>query len=81
MEKIFIDTNLIIYTNDKRDKIKQVKAIKIITALIESRQGIISTQVMRNTEIVQLFILNTLIPVNTIPVSRYYIRFNFNLNL
>ena len=47
MGNIFIDTNIIIYANDKRDKEKQVKAIKIITGLMKSNCGTISTQVLQ----------------------------------
>jgi len=47
MDKIFIDTNIIVYANDKRDPEKQKKAIKIITRLMKSQNGAISTQVMQ----------------------------------
>ncbi len=45
MEKIFIDTNILIYANDKKDK--QKKAIKIVTDLMKSQHGTISTQVLQ----------------------------------
>ena len=47
MNKIFIDTNIIIYANDKRDKIKQDKAIKVVTELMKKEMGVISTQVLQ----------------------------------
>ena len=47
MEKIFIDTNIVVYANDKKNKKKQDKAIRIIRKLMESQQGTISTQVMQ----------------------------------
>jgi predicted nucleic acid-binding protein len=47
MYKIFIDTNIIIYANDKRDVAKQKKAIGIITSLMKNRNGTISTQVLQ----------------------------------
>ena len=47
MMKIFIDTNIIVYANDARDKVKQKKAIKIISTLMRERCGIISTQVLQ----------------------------------
>ena len=54
MNKTFIDTNIIVYANDGRDKIKQKKAIKIITELMESGQGTISTQVLQEYACVAL---------------------------
>ncbi len=47
MEKVFIDTNIIIYANDKRDKEKQTKALKVVTNLMKSNGGTISTQVLQ----------------------------------
>lgn len=47
MEKIFIDTNIVVYANDKRDPEKQKKALEVVTRLMESQQGAISTQVMQ----------------------------------
>lgn len=58
MEKIFIDTNIIIYANDKRDKKKQLKAIKLITDLIKSNNGTISTQVLQEYAYVAIKKLN-----------------------
>ncbi len=44
--KTFLDTNIFIYANDKRDAEKQRKAISVVErALIES-SGVISTQVL-----------------------------------
>lgn len=47
MTKIFIDTNIIIYANDKQDTIKQKKAINIIKDLMITKTGVISTQVLQ----------------------------------
>ncbi len=47
MNKIFIDTNIIIYANDKRDPVKQNKAIQILKNLMHQRTGTISTQVLQ----------------------------------
>lgn len=47
MENVFIDTNIIVYANDKKDKGKQDKAIKLITGLMKSNRGTISTQVLQ----------------------------------
>ena len=47
MNKIFIDTNIIVYANDKRSTRKQQKAIEIVTTLMKNRNGAISTQVLQ----------------------------------
>lgn len=54
MEKTFIDTNIIVYANDKKDNIKQKKAIRIITEFMKTGQGIISTQVLQEYAYVAL---------------------------
>jgi predicted nucleic acid-binding protein len=47
VERIFIDTNIIVYANDSRDSKKQEHAITIITELMKTGRGIISTQVLQ----------------------------------
>lgn len=47
MGKIFIDTNIIVYANDKKDEQKQQKAINIIKKLMKQGEGVISTQVLQ----------------------------------
>jgi len=47
MKKNFIDTNLIIYANDRRDAAKQKKAVALIADLMRNGTGVISTQVMQ----------------------------------
>ena len=47
MNKIFIDTNIVVYANDNRVAMKQNKAIEIIVSLMTSRTGTISTQVLQ----------------------------------
>ena len=47
MNKIFIDTNIIIYANDKRDPKKQRRALDIIKKLMQEETGVISTQVLQ----------------------------------
>jgi predicted nucleic acid-binding protein len=47
MNKIFIDTNIIVYANDKRSVGMQRKAIEIVTSLMKNRTGAISTQVLQ----------------------------------
>ena len=47
MDKIFLDTNIVVYANDKRDRYKQEKAIRLITGLMQNNRGTISTQVLQ----------------------------------
>lgn len=47
MEKVFLDTNVIIYANDERNKIKQDKALQLVTNLMKTNSGTISTQVLQ----------------------------------
>ena len=58
MEKVFIDTNILIYANDSRDRDKQQKAIQIISDLMLTGNGVISTQVMQEYANVALKKLN-----------------------
>ena len=58
MEKVFIDTNIIIYANDKRDKKKQTDALKVVTDLMKSNGGTISTQVLQEYAFAALTKLN-----------------------
>ena len=43
----FLDTNVIIYANDSRNKDKQDQAIQLVTQLMQDNNGVISTQVMQ----------------------------------
>lgn len=52
VSKIFIDTNLLVYTLDKQDEEKQVKARTIIKKIIYSHQPVISTQVIKEFYVV-----------------------------
>lgn len=52
VSKIFIDTNLLVYTLDKKDKNKQKKARKILKKIVESHQPVISTQVIKEFYVV-----------------------------
>ena len=47
MNKIFIDTNIIIYANNKRVIKKQKRALEIVKLLMKNRTGTISTQVLQ----------------------------------
>jgi predicted nucleic acid-binding protein len=47
LNKIFIDTNIVIYANDSRDSEKQKRAQSVVIELMRSRRGVISTQVLQ----------------------------------
>ncbi len=47
MNLYFIDTNIIVYANDARDKKKQAKALELIAWHMKSCTGVISTQVLQ----------------------------------
>ena len=44
--KTFIDTNVIVYANDRADIAKQDRAVSVVSSLIESGTGVVSTQVL-----------------------------------
>jgi predicted nucleic acid-binding protein len=45
--KIFIDTNILVYTLDKHDKNKQKTARKTVKSIVENNNAVISTQVLQ----------------------------------
>jgi len=47
VSRVFLDTNIIIYANDRRDPKKQAKARQIVVDLMQSGDGVISTQVLQ----------------------------------
>jgi len=47
VSKIFIDTNIFVYTVDKKDEVKQEKARKILKKIVELHQPVISTQIIK----------------------------------
>lgn len=47
MSKIFIDTNILIYCLDPRDKKKQKKARQEVKKIEKEGQGVISTQILQ----------------------------------
>jgi predicted nucleic acid-binding protein len=44
--RTFIDTNVIVYANDDAEPEKQAKALDLVCGLLESGEGVISTQVL-----------------------------------
>jgi predicted nucleic acid-binding protein len=47
MSKIFLDTNILVYANDKSDTRKQALATKLVSGCMADRKGVISTQVLQ----------------------------------
>lgn len=47
MAKVFLDTNILIYSVDRADPEKQRIAIQVISEHAQSRSGVISTQVLQ----------------------------------
>ncbi|MFP4068628.1 MAG: PIN domain-containing protein [Verrucomicrobiota bacterium] len=43
----FIDTNLIVYANDRRDREKQARALAVVREAIREGSGVISVQVLQ----------------------------------
>ena len=45
--RTFIDTNILVYTDDPRDPVKQTKAVQLIRDLMSTRVGTVSLQVLQ----------------------------------
>jgi len=45
--RIFLDTNILVYSDDPRDPVKQTKAINLIKDHLRSRAGVVSLQVLQ----------------------------------
>ena len=58
MSKIFIDTNLLVYTLDRKDERKQQKARRILKTIVDTHQPVISTQVIKEFYVVATSKLN-----------------------
>jgi predicted nucleic acid-binding protein len=52
MSKVFIDTNILIYSIDGKDKKKQTLARTLLRKLIKTSAGVISTQVIQEFYVV-----------------------------
>lgn len=46
MGKVFFDTNVVVYANDRADPARQEKAIHLVSEAIRTGTGVISTQVL-----------------------------------
>lgn len=57
MARYFIDTNLVVYANDRRDPKKQSRALEVLKQLMTTGKGVLSTQVLQeyaNTALTKL---------------------------
>ena len=54
MSKIFIDTNIFVYTLDKKDKVKQKKSRELLKKIVESHHPVISTQIIKEFYVVSV---------------------------
>jgi predicted nucleic acid-binding protein len=52
MSKVFVDTNILVYSMDNHDKKKQSQCRKLLETLRAERLGVISTQVMQEFYVV-----------------------------
>jgi predicted nucleic acid-binding protein len=52
VSKIFLDTNLLVYTIDNRDVLKKNEARSILKKVVDSHQPVISTQVIKEFYVV-----------------------------
>ena len=55
MTKIFLDTNILVYANDHRDRRKQALATKALCECMGEQRGVISTQVLQEYASVALY--------------------------
>ena len=54
MNRTFLDSNIIIYANDRRDRAKQERALAVVKELLTTRTGVVSTQVLQEYAAVAL---------------------------
>ena len=55
MTKVFLDTNILVYANDHRDRRKQALATKALRECMGEQSGVISTQVLQEYASVALY--------------------------
>ena len=63
MSKFFLDTNILVYANDKSDPRKQISATKLVSDCIAEHKGVISTQVLQEYACVALHKLRQELPI------------------
>jgi predicted nucleic acid-binding protein len=58
VNKVFLDTNILVYANDHRDRQKQATATKLLVECIGGQFGVISTQVLQEYASVAIYKLH-----------------------
>ena len=48
MARYFVDSNLVVYANDRRDPKKQTRALEVLKQLMTSGNGVLSIQVLQD---------------------------------
>jgi predicted nucleic acid-binding protein len=46
-DRVFVDTNIFVYTDDRAARIKRVRARTVLSELIRTKRAVVSTQVMQ----------------------------------
>ncbi len=46
-DRVFVDTNIFVYADDRAAKVKRVRARKVLSDLIRTRRVVVSTQVLQ----------------------------------
>ncbi len=47
MARSFVDTNVLVYTDDAADPVRQARALDVVEGLLTSGNGVVSTQVLQ----------------------------------
>jgi len=80
-DKIFVDTNILVYAHDLSAGDRHAKASAVIEKLWEARAGVISTQVLQEFYVtVTRKVKNTLKPVEAREVIRNYLAWPVQIN-
>ena len=69
----FLDTNIIVYTFDKKQPVKQKVSRKLVQEALQTNKGIISYQVIQ--EFVNVSLLKFLIPMKPVDCKSYIDNF------
>jgi predicted nucleic acid-binding protein len=75
--KIFIDTNIFVYTLDQHDKNKQKIARKTVKSIVENENAVISTQILQEF----YAICTTKLQLEPLRVKGYVHNYNENLEV
>lgn len=80
-DKIFVDTNILIYAYDISAGVKHVTAVRILSELWDSRRGVLSTQVLQEFFVsVTRKIPNPINEQHAINIVRDFLRWEIVVN-